>query len=86
MLRRSRFAELRDALPPDERELLILRVDRRLAWTDLARAMHDGEAEPSADELSRGAARLRKRFQVIKQKLLEIGRREGLVHGREDEG
>jgi RNA polymerase sigma-70 factor (ECF subfamily) len=77
--RRSRLVELRDALPPDDRTLLMLRVDRQLAWTDLAVVMHDGE-EPLAEEsLKRESARLRKRFQLVKEKLYEMARKEGLV-------
>jgi RNA polymerase sigma-70 factor, ECF subfamily len=85
--RKSRLAELRDALPPDDRALLILRVDRELAWNDLARVMHEDEAAPlSGERLKRESARLRKRFQSIKEKLLEIGRREGLVGTDNDDG
>jgi len=76
---RDRFAELRDNLPPDDRALLVLRVDRKLAWNDLARAMHDDEAPLGEGELKKAAARLRKRFQIIKEKLVEIGRSEGLI-------
>jgi RNA polymerase sigma-70 factor (ECF subfamily) len=83
---RSRFAELRDALPPDDRALLVLRVDRRLAWNDLALAMREDDAPLSGEALRREAARLRQRFHGIKEKLLSIGRREGLVHARKDEG
>src|SRR5262249_58126619 len=82
---KSRFAELRDGLPPDDRALLILRVDRKLAWNDLARAMHDDEAAPlEGDKLKRAAARLRKRFQSIKERLVEIGRSEGVIGGDRD--
>jgi RNA polymerase sigma-70 factor (ECF subfamily) len=78
--RRNRLVELRDALPPEDRALLVLRVDRRLAWNDLARALHDDETTPlSAEDLKREAARLRKRFQLVKERLLEHGRREGLI-------
>jgi len=78
--RRNRFAELRDALPPDDRALLLLRVDQGLAWNDIARAMHEDEGEAlSGEALKKEAARLRKRFQLVKEKLLETGRREGLV-------
>jgi RNA polymerase sigma-70 factor (ECF subfamily) len=84
--RRNRFAEIRDALPPDDRALLILRIDQGLSWNDLARAMHDDEAELAGEALKRESARLRKRFQVLKEKLLEIGRSEGLVgNGTEDD-
>jgi len=77
--RKSRFAEIRDTLPPDDRALLMLRVDQKLAWNDCARAMHDEEAPLGDEALQREAARLRKRYQVVKERLLELGRKEGLV-------
>ncbi|MGE5186025.1 MAG: RNA polymerase sigma factor [Acidobacteriota bacterium] len=74
---RTKFAELRASLPAEDQELLILRVDRKLAWNELAIALAD---EPLAGrDLQREAARLRKRFQLLKERLLELGRREGLL-------
>ena len=77
--RRSRFAELRDAFPPDDRALLMLGIERKLAWKDCARAMHEEDAPLDDVILTLEAARLRKRFQLVKDRLLAIGRREGLV-------
>lgn len=68
---------LRDALPPEDRELLVLRVDRELAWLDLARVFLEDEAA-SDEALAREAARLRKRFQIVRRRLLDAGRRRGL--------
>jgi RNA polymerase sigma-70 factor (ECF subfamily) len=81
--RKSRLVALRDALPPEDRALLILRVDRGLEWKDLARALREDDSDQPLDEaaLKREAARLRKRFQLVKERLLEMGRREGLVGG-----
>jgi len=78
---KDKFAALRASLPVEDQELLILRVDRELDWKELAQTLSDQEL--TADELVREAARLRKRFQALKAKLLELGRREGLVgtHG-----
>ncbi len=89
------FTRIRESLPAEDRMLLVLRVDRELAWNDLARIMHGGEprddgGEPgegacdeSEEALKREAARLRKRFQLVKEKLLELGRREGLVQPKD---
>jgi RNA polymerase sigma-70 factor (ECF subfamily) len=78
--RRSRFAALRASLPAEDQALLMLRVDRQLPWTDLAQVLHEDDAQPLAGEaLKREAARLRKRFQLVKEKLYEMGRREGLI-------
>ncbi len=72
---RDRFAALRDSLPEDDRMLLVLRVDKDLAWNDLARVMLPEDAAPLDEEtLRREAARLRKRFQHVKERLLELKR------------
>lgn len=71
-------ARLRDALPADDRMLLILRVDRRLSWDELAEVfLADEAATPEAKK--RESARLRKRFQLVKEKLVEMGREQGLL-------
>ena len=72
---KSRFAELRDRLPLDDQTLLILRVNRRLGWKEIAQVMTDpeeGADSPSDAVLDREAARLRKRFQLVKQKLRDM--------------
>lgn len=63
---KSRFAELRERLEPDDRTLLILRVDRRMGWRDIAAVL--GEPLDAAG-LERRAAALRKRFERLKLEL-----------------
>lgn len=79
--RQERFAALRESLPQEDRMLLVLRVDRGLAWNELARVLREGEGAPGDEELKREAARLRKRFQLLKERLRELGRRAGVVSG-----
>jgi RNA polymerase sigma-70 factor (ECF subfamily) len=81
---KDRFAKLRDSLPAEDRELLVLRVDRGLEWEELVQVLAGGDA-PDPTTLKREAARLRKRFQFLKKKLLELGRKEGLVPERTEE-
>jgi len=64
----------RDELSVEDRTLLILRVDRDLAWDDIALAFADGLHAMGDDVRKREAARLRKRFQLIKQRLLVSAR------------
>jgi RNA polymerase sigma-70 factor (ECF subfamily) len=73
--RRTRLEQLRDALPENDRALLVLRVDRKLSWNDLARVLADA---PLADDAAvvREAARLRKRFQLVKERLRASAGRE----------
>jgi RNA polymerase sigma-70 factor (ECF subfamily) len=84
--RRSRLVALREALPPQDQALIMLRVDRELSWNDLVHALHDGEAPIEGKALVREAARLRKRFQTIKDALRAAAVREGLVDGPPDAG
>ena len=63
---RSRLSALRDRLDPDDRTLLILRVERRMPWRDIAEVL----AAPG-DPLDRRAATLRKRFERLKLDLRE---------------
>ncbi len=66
---RSRLSALREQLDPDDRSLLILRVDRRMAWRDIAEVLAD-PAQPVT--LERRAAALRKRFERLKLELREL--------------
>ena len=76
--KRTRLQALRDALDPEDRALLVLRIDRGLAWNDLARVLADGSEPLDEAATTREAARLRKRFQHLKEKLREAAKREGL--------
>ena len=76
------IAKLREELPEEDRALLVLRVDRGLEWADLARVFLAGDDTPTPDVLKRESARLRKRFQLIKERLLAMGRERGLLGGR----
>ena len=74
---KTRLRALRDSLSEEDQALLMLRVDRELAWDELARVLSETDAE-DADALKREAARLRKRFQLVKEKLKELAKREGI--------
>jgi RNA polymerase sigma-70 factor (ECF subfamily) len=75
---KSRARELRESLPDEDQQLLILRLERGLSFRDIAQVMSEDE-EPSAEALTREAARLRKRFQLSKERLTELLVSEGLV-------
>jgi RNA polymerase sigma-70 factor (ECF subfamily) len=76
---RSRMAQLRESLPIEDQTLLILRVNRRLDWREIAQVIGgDGEAIGEAG-LDREAARLRKRYQLVKDKLRRLAVEQGLI-------
>jgi len=76
---KTKLEELRDSLPPEDRMLLVLRLDRGLEWKDVARVMLGEEKAGDTAALTREAQRLRKRFQLVKEQLVEAGRRAGLL-------
>jgi len=63
----------REQLTPEERTLLILRLDRRMSWREVAHVLAAG------GESSLGEVALRKRFDRLKHKLEEAARVEGLI-------
>lgn len=64
---KDRMRELRESLDEEDRELLVLRVDRQLEWTDIAEIVLGPDAD--ASEVKKKSAALRKRFERAKEKL-----------------
>lgn len=64
----SRLRELRQTLPLEDQTLLVLRVERELSFRDLALVMSP-EAALDDRALEVEAARLRKRYQLVKARL-----------------
>ena len=76
---RSRVAQLRESLPPDDQTLLILRVNRKLGWKEIAQVMlYEGEVV-SDGVLEKEAVRLRKRYQLVKDRLRRMASEQGLL-------
>jgi RNA polymerase sigma-70 factor (ECF subfamily) len=75
---KDRFAAIRDSLSEDDRALLILRVDRGMSWREIAVSL--AEAPGDADgKLRRHEARLRKRFQLLKEDIRVRAQTSGLL-------
>ena len=75
---KDRVAELRAALSSAERELLVLRVDRKLSWDEIA-AICAETSDGKAPDLKKVAARYRKQFERATEKLRELARASGLI-------
>jgi RNA polymerase sigma-70 factor (ECF subfamily) len=69
---KDRVAALRDELSPEDQAVLILRIDRKLEWRDVARALADEGEDLDDAELTRRSAALRKRFERIKNDLKKL--------------
>jgi RNA polymerase sigma-70 factor, ECF subfamily len=70
---KDEFRVLREQLDPEDHELLLLRLDRELAWKDIARIMGGG------DDVDARAAALRKRFERAKERLRKLALEHGLI-------
>ena len=73
---KDQVAKIRESLSPEDRTLLILRVDRKLGWREIARVMAE-EADADTDDasLDRRSAALRKRFERVKAQIKELAGR-----------
>ena len=67
-----RLRKLREMLPPDDHTLLVLRLDREMAWEEIA-AVLSGSGEVVT------AAALRKRYERLKERLGQLAREAGLL-------
>ena len=76
---KDRMRELRKLLPSADQMLLVLRVDRNMDWRELAMLLEEDGDPLDADMLDREAARLRKRFERVKQHLRELAVADGLL-------
>jgi RNA polymerase sigma-70 factor (ECF subfamily) len=74
---KDRFAAIRNALEKDDRALLVLRVDRGMSWDQIARIYAEDDLSEAA--LARIGARLRKRFQLVKDEIRTRAREAGLL-------
>lgn len=77
---KTQMQELIKQLSEDDRALLSLRVDQNLEFRELAIALEfDGKPPDDEAELTRAAARMRKRFQLLKQRLKRMAGEAGLI-------
>jgi RNA polymerase sigma-70 factor (ECF subfamily) len=67
---KAKVRALREHLDPEDQMLLVLRVDKDLAWRDISMVFLGDAADD--DELARHAALLRKRFERVKTKLRSL--------------
>lgn len=81
---KSRMRVLREQLSQEDQTVLILRVDKGLSWRELAEVTRYAGQPVSEALITKEAARLRKRFQLAKDRLRKLAEAEGLVGKAED--
>jgi RNA polymerase sigma factor (sigma-70 family) len=67
------------ALPEDDRALLQLRLDQQLGFRELALVLEYDGVVPNEVELTRAAARQRKRFQLVRERLRRMAQEAGML-------
>lgn len=76
---KKKVARLREDLAAEDQALLILRVDRGLAWMEIAEVMLGPGGGRRGRALETEAAALRKRFERVKERLRDLARRENVL-------
>jgi RNA polymerase sigma-70 factor, ECF subfamily len=80
---KDRFRALREQLPESDQTLLLLRIDSKLSWKELACVMSESQQPLTALDSESAAARLRQRFHAAKERLRKAALAEGLITPRE---
>jgi RNA polymerase sigma-70 factor, ECF subfamily len=76
---KSEFEKLREKLSEEDQSLLILRINRKLAWREVAHALM-AETETANDaEIERLATALRQRLVEVKARLKRLAQEAGLL-------
>ena len=81
---KERFRALRESLPPQERQLLALRLDQQLSWREVAAHMAGSNGSLTDEALDRKATTLRQQFQRAKARLHALALEDSLL-GRHKE-
>jgi len=76
---KDEFHRLREKLAEEDRDLLILRVDRGLAWRDIAYAMLGVDQPADNEAILRKEAALRQRYSEVKKRLKALAIDSGLL-------
>ena len=76
---KDRFRSLCERLDPEQQKLLVLRVDQKLSWPEVVRAMSDSGPSMTLEQQARRAAALRQQFQRLKAQLRTLAIEEGLI-------
>jgi RNA polymerase sigma-70 factor (ECF subfamily) len=75
---KDRLQELRASLDPEDQQLLVLRIKRRLSWKEIA-AIMSGTEDLDDEEVARASARYRQRFKKLKDRLRDQAEQAGLL-------
>lgn len=76
---KDRFQALRERLPADDQDLLILRINRKLAWREVALVLLGSDAPDDEEMVRLKAQALRRRLVETTRKLRKMAEDSGLL-------
>jgi RNA polymerase sigma-70 factor (ECF subfamily) len=79
---KDRMREIRQRLDEDDQTLLILRIDRKLEWDDLAVVMNEMPSDAQERDIEDAVSRVQTRFRTAKKRLRGLVEAEGLLPRR----
>jgi RNA polymerase sigma-70 factor, ECF subfamily len=81
---KDRMREIRQRLDEDDQTLLILRIDRKLEWNDLAVVMNEVPRDAQERDIEGAVLRVHSRFRTAKNRLRGLVEAEGLLPPRSE--
>lgn len=76
---KDEFQKLREKLSEKDQTLLILRINRKMSWRDIAHAFVGEKENPDDAEIERMSTALRQRFVEVKSRLKRLAEEAGLL-------
>jgi RNA polymerase sigma-70 factor (ECF subfamily) len=73
------LSELRETLEPSDQLLLLLRVNQKLPWTEIAQIVDEGDGPMTPEDLRKKSAALRQHFHRVKDQLRKLAEERGLL-------
>lgn len=76
---KQELTRLRQSLDPDDQAMLILRIDRRMSWGEIARVMLGADEPRDEAALARKATAVQRRFEQVEGDLKRLARESNLL-------
>jgi hypothetical protein len=76
---KQELLRLRQSLDPEDQAMLILRIDRRMSWSEIGAVMLGADEPRNEAALARKATAVKKRFEQVEADLKRLARESNLL-------
>ncbi len=76
---KQELLRLRQSLDPEDQAMLILRIDRRMSWSEIGAVMLGVDEPRNEAALARKATAVKKRFEQVEADLKRLARESNLL-------